>query len=128
MPAEHSGAVLENYLWKVLLRRAAGKDGSYMQAPSGVFDHELFSICWGPTLGALSFIFDKSNHQAVYTRTIFGLRYLNLKIDLNKYITQFICTYSINIYQLKLNYLSCFVLGNVHSFVLIMGCVLNLTA
>lgn len=74
MPAEHSGAVLENYLWKVLLRRASGKDGSYIQAPSGVFDHELFSICWGPTLAALSFIFDKSNHQTVYTRTIFGLR------------------------------------------------------
>ncbi|VVC44252.1 Hypothetical protein CINCED_3A003322 [Cinara cedri] len=74
MPAEHSGAVLENYLWKVLLRRAASKDGSYIQAPSGVFDHELFSICWGPTLAALSFIFDKSNHQAIYTRTIFGLR------------------------------------------------------
>ncbi|XP_025416459.1 Golgi-specific brefeldin A-resistance guanine nucleotide exchange factor 1 isoform X2 [Sipha flava] len=74
MPAEHSGAVLENYLWKVLLRRASSKDGSYIQAPSGVFDHELFSICWGPTLAALSFIFDKSNHQTVYTRTIFGLR------------------------------------------------------
>ncbi|KAL4088566.1 hypothetical protein QTP88_023655 [Uroleucon formosanum] len=74
MPAEHTGAVLENYLWKVLLRRASGKDGTYIQAPSGVFDHELFSICWGPTLAALSFIFDKSNHQTVYTRTIFGLR------------------------------------------------------
>ncbi|XP_050424848.1 Golgi-specific brefeldin A-resistance guanine nucleotide exchange factor 1 isoform X2 [Adelges cooleyi] len=74
MPAEQSGAVLENYLWKVLLRRAAGKDGTYIQAPSGVFDHELFSICWGPTLSALSSIFDKSNHQAVYTRTILGLR------------------------------------------------------
>jgi len=74
MPAEHSGTVLENYLWRVLLRRASGKDGSYIQAPSGVFDHELFSICWGPTLAALSFIFDKSNHQTVYTRTIFGLR------------------------------------------------------
>jgi len=74
MPAEHTGAVLENYLWKVLLRRASGKDGTYIQAPSGVFDHELFSICWGPTLAVLSFIFDKSNHQTVYAKTIFGLR------------------------------------------------------
>ncbi|XP_050523551.1 Golgi-specific brefeldin A-resistance guanine nucleotide exchange factor 1 isoform X2 [Daktulosphaira vitifoliae] len=74
MPAEQSGTVLENYLWKVLLRRAVGKDGTYVQAPSGVFDHALFSICWGPTLTALSSIFDKSNHQTIYTRTVFGLR------------------------------------------------------
>ncbi|XP_050527840.1 LOW QUALITY PROTEIN: Golgi-specific brefeldin A-resistance guanine nucleotide exchange factor 1-like [Daktulosphaira vitifoliae] len=74
MRAEQSGIVLENYLWKVLLRRAIGKDGTYIQVPNGIFDHALFSICWGPTLIALSSIFDKSNHLSIYTKTILGLK------------------------------------------------------
>lgn len=45
IPAEHTGAVLGSCYGK-LLWRSSGKDESYVQAPSGVFDYELFSICW----------------------------------------------------------------------------------
>ena len=74
MPAEQTGIVRENYLWKVLLRRGAGKDGSYIHAPSGLLDHDLFSLIWSPTVAALSFLFDKTNDRAIYQKAINGFR------------------------------------------------------
>lgn len=74
MPAEQTGLVKENYLWKVLLRRGASKDGIYLHAPNGLYDHDLFSLIWGPTIAALSFVFDKSNDVTIYQKAISGFR------------------------------------------------------
>jgi len=74
MPAEQTGLVKENYLWKVLLRRGASKDGVFIHAPNGLFDHDLFSLIWGPTVAALSYVFDKSNDATVYQKAISGFR------------------------------------------------------
>ncbi|XP_063243123.1 Golgi-specific brefeldin A-resistance guanine nucleotide exchange factor 1 isoform X2 [Bacillus rossius redtenbacheri] len=74
MPAEQTGLVKENYLWKVLLRRGSGRSGVYIHAPNGLFDHDLFSLVWGPTVAALSFVFDKSNQVPVYQKAISGFR------------------------------------------------------
>ncbi|KAJ9591988.1 hypothetical protein L9F63_001500, partial [Diploptera punctata] len=74
MPAEQTGLVKENYLWKVLLRRGASKDGIFIHAPNGLFDHDLFSLIWGPTVAALSFVFDKSNDTTIYQKAISGFR------------------------------------------------------
>ncbi|XP_017785581.1 PREDICTED: Golgi-specific brefeldin A-resistance guanine nucleotide exchange factor 1 [Nicrophorus vespilloides] len=60
MPAEQTGLVRENYLWKVLLRRGASKDGNYVHVASAAYDVDLFNIIWGPIVAALSFVFDKS--------------------------------------------------------------------
>lgn len=76
MPAEQTGLVRENYLWKVLLRRGNSKDGVYIHAPNGLFDHDLFSLIWGPTVAALSFVFDKSNDATIYQKSISGFRYV----------------------------------------------------
>lgn len=72
MPAEQTGLVRENYLWKVLLRRGASKDGVFIHAPGGLFDHDLFSLIWGPSVAALSFIFDRSLDPSVYQKAISG--------------------------------------------------------
>lgn len=72
MPAEQTGVVKENYLWKVLLRRGASKDGIFIHAPGGLFDHDLFSLIWGPSVAALSFIFDRSMDPTVYQKAISG--------------------------------------------------------
>lgn len=74
MPAEQTGLVRENYLWKVLLRRGETKDGVYIHAPNGLFDYDLFSLIWGPTVTALSFMFDKSNDPNIYQTAISGFR------------------------------------------------------
>ncbi|GIY37714.1 golgi-specific brefeldin A-resistance guanine nucleotide exchange factor 1 [Caerostris darwini] len=74
MPAEQTGIVRENYLWKVLLRRGNTKDGKFMHTPNGLFDHDLFSLIWGPTVAALSFIFDKSSESSVIDKTLYGFK------------------------------------------------------
>uniref|UniRef100_A0A1B0DDP3 Uncharacterized protein n=1 Tax=Phlebotomus papatasi TaxID=29031 RepID=A0A1B0DDP3_PHLPP len=72
MPAEQTGIVRENYLWKVLLRRGAGRDGRFNHVTGAAHDKELFRIVWGPTLAALSFMFDKSSDPSIYQRAIRG--------------------------------------------------------
>ncbi|XP_069123729.1 Golgi-specific brefeldin A-resistance guanine nucleotide exchange factor 1-like isoform X1 [Argopecten irradians] len=74
MPAEHTGLVKENYLWKVLLRRGTMKDGMFVHVPSGAFDHDLFTLIWGPTVAALSFVFDKSGDETIIQKAIAGFR------------------------------------------------------
>lgn len=72
MPAEQTGIVRENYLWKVLLRRGNSKDGDYIHVQNGTFDRDLFNLIWGPTIAALSFVFDKSEDALIYQRAIKG--------------------------------------------------------
>lgn len=60
MPAEHKGLIKENYLWKMLLRRGATKNGHYTHAANGLFDGELFNLAWKPSLEALSCLFVKT--------------------------------------------------------------------
>ncbi|XP_055952129.1 Golgi-specific brefeldin A-resistance guanine nucleotide exchange factor 1-like isoform X1 [Argiope bruennichi] len=74
MPAEQTGIVRENYLWKVLLRRGSTKDGKFVHTPNGLFDHDLFSLIWGPTVAALSFIFDKTSESSVIDKAIYGFK------------------------------------------------------
>ncbi|KAL3876500.1 hypothetical protein ACJMK2_034342, partial [Sinanodonta woodiana] len=74
MPAEHTGLVRENYLWKVLLKRGATKEGIFLHTPTGIFDHDLFTLIWGPTVAALSFVFDKSGDEAIIQKAVSGFR------------------------------------------------------
>jgi golgi-specific brefeldin A-resistance guanine nucleotide exchange factor 1 len=50
MPAEQTGLVKENYLWKVLLRRGESKDGEFMHVFDSTYDKHLFQISWGSTV------------------------------------------------------------------------------
>ena len=74
MPSEHVGLVKENYLWKVLLRRGNSPEGQFTHVPTGVFDRDLFTIVWGPTVAALSFVFDKSLDETIIQKAISGFR------------------------------------------------------
>lgn len=59
MPAEQTGLVRENYLWKVLLRRGVNKDGVFHHIFGSGYDKELFQIIWGPIVSILN-IFNQS--------------------------------------------------------------------
>lgn len=50
MPAEQTGLVRENYLWKVMLRRGEGKDGEFTHVLDPIYDKQLFQITWGSTV------------------------------------------------------------------------------
>uniref|UniRef100_A0A1I8MMY3 SEC7 domain-containing protein n=1 Tax=Musca domestica TaxID=7370 RepID=A0A1I8MMY3_MUSDO len=71
MPAEQTGLVRENYLWKVLLRRGATSDGLFTYVHDSTYDMDIFNVIWGPSLSSLSFMFDKSSENG-YQRTLTG--------------------------------------------------------
>ncbi|XP_055312921.1 Golgi-specific brefeldin A-resistance guanine nucleotide exchange factor 1 isoform X3 [Sitodiplosis mosellana] len=70
MPAEQTGLVRENYLWKVLLRRNKTKDGRYLRVNGASLDKDIFQLVWGPTLAALSFMFDRSSVESTYHKSL----------------------------------------------------------
>lgn len=63
LPAEQSGAVRENYLWKILKARAESWEGTYLAASPGCNDRDLFNTIWGPATAALSYIFERSEEK-----------------------------------------------------------------
>lgn len=74
MPSEHTGIVRDNYLWKILLKRGNTMDGLFVHTPNGAYDHDLFTLVWGPTVAALSFVFDKSSDETIITNAISSFR------------------------------------------------------
>jgi len=67
MPAEQTGLVKDNYLWKVLLRRGAGPESIYLKVGNfGEFiDRDLAEHAWGPIVSALCRAFDKAPDRSL---------------------------------------------------------------
>ncbi|XP_068584156.1 Golgi-specific brefeldin A-resistance guanine nucleotide exchange factor 1 isoform X4 [Cebidichthys violaceus] len=74
MPDEQSGLVKDNYVWSVLLHRGATPEGVFLHLPPGSYDHDLFTMTWGPTIAALSYVFDKSLDDTIIQKAITGFR------------------------------------------------------
>ncbi|XP_037394152.1 Golgi-specific brefeldin A-resistance guanine nucleotide exchange factor 1 isoform X2 [Pygocentrus nattereri] len=74
MPDEQTGLVKENYVWSVLLHRGATSEGIFLHVPAGSYDHDLFTMTWGPTIAALSYVFDKSLEDTIIQKAIAGFR------------------------------------------------------
>ncbi|KAJ8418284.1 hypothetical protein AAFF_G00139930 [Aldrovandia affinis] len=74
MPEEQTGLVKENYMWSVLLHRGATPEGLFLHVPAGSYDHDLFTMTWGPTIAALSYVFDKSMDDTIIQKAIAGFR------------------------------------------------------
>lgn len=72
MPAEQSGLIRENYLWKSLLRKGQSKEGIYIHVKSGTYDSELFQLIYGPILAALSFVYEKTEDPGIYKKVMQG--------------------------------------------------------
>lgn len=67
MPAEQTGLVKENYLWKVLLRRGFGPESMYLKVGnSGEFiDKDLAEHAWAPIVSALCRAYDKAPDRSL---------------------------------------------------------------
>nr|XP_057912253.1 Golgi-specific brefeldin A-resistance guanine nucleotide exchange factor 1 isoform X2 [Doryrhamphus excisus] len=74
MPDEQTGLVKENYVWSVLLHRGATSEGVFLRLPLGTYDHDLYTMTWGPTIAALSYVFDKSLDDNIIQKAITGFR------------------------------------------------------
>ncbi|XP_011790969.1 PREDICTED: golgi-specific brefeldin A-resistance guanine nucleotide exchange factor 1 [Colobus angolensis palliatus] len=74
MPEEQTGLVRENYVWNVLLHRGATPEGIFLRVPTASYDLDLFTMTWGPTIAALSYVFDKSLEETIIQKAISGFR------------------------------------------------------
>ena len=74
MPAEQTGVVKENYLWRMLLKRGQTSRGDFLHIEDGHLDRDLFLLAWGPTVAALSFVFDKSLDDSILQKALAGFR------------------------------------------------------
>ncbi|KAL1263319.1 hypothetical protein QQF64_006058, partial [Cirrhinus molitorella] len=74
MPDEQTGLVKENYVWSVLLHRGASSEGIFLHLPESSYDRDLFTMTWGPTIAALSYVFDKSLDDNIIQKAIAGFR------------------------------------------------------
>ncbi|RXN24787.1 Golgi-specific brefeldin A-resistance guanine nucleotide exchange factor 1 isoform X3 [Labeo rohita] len=74
MPDEQTGLVKENYVWSVLLHRGASSEGLFLHVPESSYDRDLFTMTWGPTIAALSYVFDKSLDDNIIQKAIAGFR------------------------------------------------------
>ncbi|XP_016355977.1 Golgi-specific brefeldin A-resistance guanine nucleotide exchange factor 1-like [Sinocyclocheilus anshuiensis] len=74
MPDEQTGLVKENYVWSVLLHRGASSEGIFLHVPESSYDRDLFTMTWGPTIAALSYVFDKSLDDTIIQKAIAGFR------------------------------------------------------
>ncbi|KAL2769368.1 Golgi-specific brefeldin A-resistance guanine nucleotide exchange factor 1 isoform 14 [Daubentonia madagascariensis] len=74
MPEEQTGLVRENYVWNVLLHRGATPEGIFLRVPTSSYDLDLFTMTWGPTIAALSYVFDKSLEETIIQKAISGFR------------------------------------------------------
>ncbi|CAF0759689.1 unnamed protein product [Adineta steineri] len=72
MPAEHTGLVRESHLWKLMLKRSSASGEKFLHTPSGSYNYEIFTLVWGQTMAALSFVFEKSNYDLVIQKSIQG--------------------------------------------------------
>ncbi|MEQ2161794.1 hypothetical protein GOODEAATRI_013186, partial [Goodea atripinnis] len=88
MPDEQTGLVKENYVWSVLLHRGATPEGIFLHLPPGSYDYDLFTMTWGPTIAALSYVFDKSLDENIIQKAITGFRYMSLQLLDSKVMKQ----------------------------------------
>lgn len=64
------------HISQVLLRRSAKPEGKYLLVSGSTFDQDLFSITWGPTVAALSSVYDNCLEKSVVQKAINGFRFV----------------------------------------------------
>eukprot|EP00795_Rhopilema_esculentum_P008272 gene8272-14228_t len=89
MPSERTGRVKENYDWKdlyhvfrlpilsdhhVLMRKSQAPDSQFMRINTSMYDEDLFLVVWGPTVAALSYVYDNGMDKAVVQKALTGFR------------------------------------------------------
>ncbi len=59
---------------QVLLHSSTTDEGVFLSVTDGLFDHDLFLLSWGPTVAALSFVFDNAEARLIVDKVISGFR------------------------------------------------------
>ncbi len=59
---------------QVLLHSSTTDEGVFLSVTDAIFDHDLFLLSWGPTVAALSFVFDNAEARLIVDKVIAGFR------------------------------------------------------
>ena len=60
--------------FQVLIRKCMKDPNPFIHVTSSRYDQELFLVVWGPTVAALSYVYDNSNDKANIQKTMQGFR------------------------------------------------------
>lgn len=60
---------------QVLLHRSASEEGAFLSVTDSLFSHDLFLLSWGPTVAALSYVFDNAEGKGIVDKAIAGFRW-----------------------------------------------------
>ena len=63
-----------NSRFQVLIRKCMKDPNPFIHVTSSRYDEELFLVVWGPTVAALSYVYDNSNDKANIQKTMQGFR------------------------------------------------------
>jgi len=74
MPSERTGRVKENFDWKVLIRKSLSHESQFFHINTNMYDEDLFLVIWGPTVAALSYIYDNGMDKTVVQKALTGFR------------------------------------------------------
>uniref|UniRef100_H2ZA15 SEC7 domain-containing protein n=1 Tax=Ciona savignyi TaxID=51511 RepID=H2ZA15_CIOSA len=78
LPDEQVGPIRDRWLWNVFLRRGASPEGTWLSTRDSdeyhIYDRDIFAMNWGPTVSALSYVFDKSLEENIIQRSILGFK------------------------------------------------------
>ena len=75
-------------IYQILLRRSGTPEGKYIHGIGSSFDQDLFLIIWGPTVAALSYVYDNGLEKSVVQKAIVGFRYSTIILFLLSCITR----------------------------------------
>lgn len=56
------------------MRKCDGPSALYVPVNSSIYDAELFLVMWGPTVAALSYVYDNSSDRTNIQKAIHGFR------------------------------------------------------
>ena len=59
---------------QVLLYRSSIPEAAYHPVNVASFNQDLFLLCWGPTVAALSYVFENAEQKAIVQKAINGFR------------------------------------------------------
>ena len=55
-----------------MLKRSTIAGDKFLHTPTGSYNYDIFTLIWGQTVAALSFVFEKSNYDLVIDKSIQG--------------------------------------------------------
>lgn len=70
MPEEQAGELKEDYEWKVMLERSG--ESMVLCGNTSDYDQDVFLQIWGPTVAALSYVFDTTKDETIINAAVEG--------------------------------------------------------